>query len=97
MAAVLYERRGRLVVITLNRPERLNALDHGIVADLAEAWRRYEADDDAWIAILTGAGRSFCSGRDIKDRRERGDRRPRRRRRSKRQRRHRRQRHGRRK
>lgn len=73
MSTVIYERRGHLAVITLNRPERLNALDHGIVAELAEAWRRYAADDDAWIAILTGAGRSFCSGRDIKDRQERGD------------------------
>ncbi|HEX2170960.1 MAG TPA: enoyl-CoA hydratase-related protein [Dehalococcoidia bacterium] len=73
MSVVTYERRGHLALITLNRPDRLNALDHDMVAELAVAWRRYACDDDAWIAILTGAGRVFCAGRDLRDRQARGE------------------------
>lgn len=65
---VTYERRGHLAVITLNRPAQLNALNRALVESLAEAWARYAQDDDAWIAILTGAGRAFCAGRDLKER-----------------------------
>jgi len=60
------EVRGRVLVITLNRPEKMNAMDGEMNAQLTEAWRRLAEDDDVWVAIVTGAGdRAFCSGRDL--------------------------------
>lgn len=70
---VLYQRRGHLAIITMNRPERLNTMNQALVEGLAWSWRRYQQDDEAWIAILNGNGRTFCAGLDIKDRAERGD------------------------
>lgn len=54
-------------VITLDRPERLNALSFDSVAPLYEAIAQVAADNDTWVAILTGAGRGFCSGLDLED------------------------------
>jgi enoyl-CoA hydratase/carnithine racemase len=62
--SVEYARSGRLVRITLNRPAKLNAIDAAMQAALAAAWTRYQQDDDAWLAILTGHGRAFCAGAD---------------------------------
>jgi E-phenylitaconyl-CoA hydratase len=60
------ETRDRVLLITLNRPEKMNAMDAEMNAQLAEAWRRLAEDDDIWVAIITGAGdRAFCSGRDL--------------------------------
>ncbi len=67
MEFVEYEQTDRIVTIRMNRPERLNAVGAQLRADLAEAWARFMADDDAWVAILTGNGRIFCAGRDLKD------------------------------
>ena len=53
--------------ITLNRPERLNALNFALTADLHDALDEVGADADCRVAILTGAGRGFCSGLDLKD------------------------------
>ncbi len=65
MAIVEYEKKSNhLVVITLNRPDRLNAIDEAMIAALREAWNRYNDDDDAWIAILTGTGKAFSAGAD---------------------------------
>ena len=65
MALVEYEKKGsHLVVITLNRPEKLNAIDEAMLAELREVWTRYDHDDDAWIAILTGRGKAFSAGAD---------------------------------
>lgn len=64
MASVEYSKRGHLVTITLARPERLNAIDAAMQEELATAWRRYDADDDAWLAIVSGRGRAFCAGAD---------------------------------
>lgn len=61
---VEYARDGHLVTITLDRPAKLNAIDAETLAALAAAWSRYEADDEAWLAILTGRGRAFCAGAD---------------------------------
>lgn len=63
-APVTYERQGRLVTITLNRPERLNAIDMATLQALREAWQRYDEDADAWLAILAANGRVFCAGAD---------------------------------
>jgi enoyl-CoA hydratase/carnithine racemase len=65
MAAVEYEKRdGHVVVITMNRPERLNGIDEEMLAGLRDSWLRFSNDDDAWVAVLTGAGRAFTAGAD---------------------------------
>ena len=65
--AVLYETRGPAAWITLNRPEKLNALNGAVVDGLFAAMRRAVADDDVKVAILTGAGRAFSAGYDIEE------------------------------
>lgn len=64
---VLYERDGHVATITYNRPEVLNAINGELRGDLNDAWTRFRDDEDAWVAILTGAGDSFCAGADIHD------------------------------
>ena len=68
MAYVNYEKRGRLAIITLNRPERMNALGRQLSAELRAAEAEFVNDDDVWLGIYTGAGeRAFCAGRDLKE------------------------------
>ena len=65
---VLYDVQDRIATITLNRPERLNAMSGEMGAALREVWPRFRDDGEAWVAIITGAGdRSFCAGADVKD------------------------------
>src|SRR5881628_3040939 len=61
-----YEKRGRIVTITIDRPERRNALDLEHFGQLADAWVRFRDDDEAWVAILTGVGDVYCVGADLK-------------------------------
>ena len=65
---VLYEKTENIVTITLNRPDSLNSINRQLRADLAEAITTFDGDDDARVAIVTGAGRAFCAGRDLKER-----------------------------
>ena len=66
--AVHYERRGASAVVTIDRQERRNAVDGPTAAELTEAYRSFEADDEARVMILTGAGGvSFCAGADLKN------------------------------
>ncbi len=65
---VLYEKTENIVTITLNRPDSLNSINRQLRADLAEAITNFDADPDARVAIVTGAGRAFCAGRDLKER-----------------------------
>ena len=68
MSYVTYEKRGRLAVITLNRPERMNTLGRELSADLREAEAEFARDHDVWLGIYTGAGdRAFCAGLDLKE------------------------------
>jgi enoyl-CoA hydratase/carnithine racemase len=67
MSFALYERRGAVGVVTLNRPERLNAISGELLAALAESLEQGIADAEASALILTGAGRAFCSGDDLKE------------------------------
>ena len=67
-AAVLYDQYEHTVLITLNRPEALNAINRQLRQELTDALRRYDQDDTARVAIITGAGRAFCAGRDLKER-----------------------------
>jgi len=64
---VLYEREGRIATITYNRPEALNAINGELRADLNAAWEQFRADDEAYVAIVTGAGRAFSAGADLRD------------------------------
>ncbi|MDQ1384694.1 MAG: enoyl-CoA hydratase [Actinomycetota bacterium] len=60
------EHVGRVTVVTINRPERKNAVDRDTAAELADAFRAFDADDERDVAVLTGAGGTFCAGADLK-------------------------------
>jgi 2-(1,2-epoxy-1,2-dihydrophenyl)acetyl-CoA isomerase len=62
---ILVERQDGVVTITLNRPERLNAMSWDSWAELVDALRQAGADDESKAIIITGAGRGFCSGSDL--------------------------------
>jgi len=62
---ILYEVRGRVAVITLNRPEKLNAWVYQMGLELGDALREANEDDGVGALVLTGAGRAFCAGADI--------------------------------
>jgi enoyl-CoA hydratase len=67
VANTSYERRGAAAVLTITRPERRNAVDAATAAELLEAFRRFEDDDDAGVLVLTGEGPdAFCAGADLK-------------------------------
>jgi enoyl-CoA hydratase/carnithine racemase len=72
MAVVETERRGQIMVIRMNRPERLNALGRELRAGLAEAWCEFRDSDQLEVAVFTGTGRAFCAGEDMKESIERG-------------------------
>ena len=64
---LLYEQRGPVTVITINRPERMNAIGPVTHRELVDAWDRFRLNDNALVAVLTGAGeRAFCAGGDLK-------------------------------
>lgn len=63
---VLIKDEGPVRVVTINRPERRNAVDRETAAALAEAFRAFDADPEALVAILEGAGGTFCAGADLK-------------------------------
>ena len=62
---VIYERRESVAYVTLNRPDKLNALNAALIADLQDALDVVEADAEVRVAIITGAGRAFSAGFDI--------------------------------
>jgi enoyl-CoA hydratase/carnithine racemase len=64
---VLYELDGHVATITYNRPEALNAINGELRRDLNAAFARFRDDEDAWVGIVTGAGRAFCVGADMRD------------------------------
>jgi hypothetical protein len=65
---VLFEKKGRVAYVTINRPERRNALNLAAMRLLAMAWTEFREDPELWVAIVTGAGdRDFCVGADLKD------------------------------
>ena len=61
-----YEVDGPVAVVTIDRPEVRNAVDGPTAAALADAFRRFEEDDDLAVAVLTGASGTFCAGADLK-------------------------------
>src|SRR6185503_11863317 len=66
MEAVLTEVQGRVLVITLNRPEAMNAINNDIAQGLLAAMSRLDGDDALSAGVLTGNGRGFCAGMDLK-------------------------------
>jgi enoyl-CoA hydratase/carnithine racemase len=72
MAVVETERHGQVLVVRLNRPERLNALNHELRSALAETWTEFRHSNELEVAILTGSGRAFCAGEDMKESLENG-------------------------
>jgi enoyl-CoA hydratase/carnithine racemase len=64
---VLIERAGAIATLTLNRPDRLNALNTALLVGLRDAMQELAADDSLHAVIITGAGRAFCAGADLSD------------------------------
>ena len=67
MDVVETERHGQILVVRMNRPERLNALNHEMRTRLAETWTEFRLSDGLEVAIFTGSGRAFCAGEDMKE------------------------------
>ena len=63
---VEYERRGPVAIVTVDRPERRNAVDRETALALRDAWERFDEDEDALVGVLTGAGETFSAGADLK-------------------------------
>jgi enoyl-CoA hydratase/carnithine racemase len=62
-----YEKKGRIAVVTINRPERMNALHPPATFELDQIWNDFERDPDLWVGILTGAGdKAFSAGNDLR-------------------------------
>lgn len=64
MSVIIYEKKGRIAYITLNRPEKLNAMNAELRTELDKTWIDFRDDDELWVAVISGAGRAFCSGMD---------------------------------
>ncbi len=62
---LLIEQRGHVTIVTLNRPEKLNALNQRLREEIVECFRALEADDHVRAVVVTGAGRGFCAGADL--------------------------------
>ena len=62
---LIFERRGPVALVTLNRPEFLNAMSYGLQEDLRAVCAEIEADDSLRAMVLTGSGRGFCAGADL--------------------------------
>ena len=67
MSLATYELDGHVATITYNRPESLNAINSEMRRDLNAAFSLFRDDDEAWVGIVTGAGRAFCAGADMRD------------------------------
>lgn len=65
--SLLYERRGAVALLTLNRPQRMNAMGGTMKEDLVDAYRHAQLDDAIRAIVMTGAGAAFCAGGDVKE------------------------------
>src|SRR5260370_27724715 len=61
----LIERRGHVLIVTMNRPEARNALSGPMMALMRQAWDEVDSDPEIRVAVLTGAGGAFCAGADL--------------------------------
>ena len=62
----LVEKRGHVLIVTMNRPEARNALSGPMLAGMSAAWNQVDSDPEIRVCILTGAGGAFCAGADLK-------------------------------
>lgn len=69
---ILVERRGAVTLVTLNRPQALNALNSAVLADMIEAFADYDADPEQRCLVLTGSEKAFAAGADIKEMQSQG-------------------------
>jgi enoyl-CoA hydratase/carnithine racemase len=68
MSVILLEKKDKIAIITLNRPESYNAMNYQAWKEITDAWIDLKDDPDIWTIILTGAGeKSFCAGQDLKE------------------------------
>ncbi|MEX2031897.1 MAG: enoyl-CoA hydratase/isomerase family protein [Dehalococcoidia bacterium] len=65
MNTVKFEVQGKIATITMNRPEKLNAINNEMIQDLFEAFHEFNSNPDLWVAVLTGEGRAFSTGHDL--------------------------------
>src|SRR5204862_6511937 len=65
-------RHGQVLVVRMNRPERLNALNHDMRTELARTWTEFRHSEELEVAIFTGTGRGFCAGEDMKESLQKG-------------------------
>ena len=65
MALVEYKVKDKIAYITLNRPEKLNAINFQMMHEIVDTLRKYDDDKKAWVAIVSGNGRAFCPGIDL--------------------------------
>lgn len=65
MSKILYEKKNKIAYITLNRPEKMNAVDREMNQELDRIWKDFKKDASVWVAILSGSGGNFCGGFDI--------------------------------
>lgn len=65
--AVIVEKDGHVLVVTLNRPEKRNAVNCEVMCRLYDAWQQLDRDDELRVAILTGNGSTFCAGMDLSE------------------------------
>src|SRR5882757_9649218 len=72
MAVVETERKGQVLIVRMNRPERLNALNNEMRQKLAQTWNEFRHSNELEVAIFTGTGRGFCAGEDMKETLETG-------------------------
>jgi len=72
MAVVETERHGQVLVVRMNRPERLNALNTEMRTELARTWTEFRHSQELEVAIFTGTGRGFCAGEDMKESLQKG-------------------------
>ena len=64
---ILVEQKGAVTLITLNRPQALNALNSQVLAELIDAFGKFDGDDSQRCAVLTGSEKAFAAGADIKE------------------------------
>ena len=64
---ITFEKKGRVALVTINRPDSLNALNAAVMADIVDVFTKIDRDPDIAVSVLTGAGRAFAAGADIKE------------------------------
>jgi enoyl-CoA hydratase/carnithine racemase len=67
MPEIIYEKKEHVAQIKLNRPESLNAINRSLADELIKVWIDFRDDKNLWVAILSGEGKSFCAGADLKE------------------------------